>query len=138
MKKENNEFKWKYITVIICLLILVFGIYLFYPYHHSAELECTTGNINLDYKTYWVHEKVKVEIPQQPIPCKWNENMSKNECEEPVSTYIDSWNSKALPQYLRIMGIDNMNCKLKVSGTYNNMQVLGLLYDFKDYLKNLN
>lgn len=135
---KNNELlilKWKCITTIIALLVIALGIYLFYPYQHSVELECSSGDINLDYKTYWVNEKVKTEIPTAPL-CSVDQKIGVYyNCTNPNPIYVDSWNSKALPQYLRIMGIDNMNCKLKVSGTYNNIQVLELFYEFKDYLK---
>ena len=117
MSKDNNEMKkyWiKYIavcfTVIVSIILVFSGIFLVFPVTTTSDISCSTGDIDLDFQVNVVNEKVTEEIP-----CYFNPSNTSG-C---TPMKVTRWNQEPLIQYFRLMGIDNLNCKIKTTSTGN-------------------
>ena len=103
MKIEKNNSLLYCLTIIGSLLIVCIGFFLSYPYQKNISIECSSGEIKADYYINFVNEKVNL-------------------------TYDGKYyKSESLPQYFRLNGINNLNCKMQVSGEFSNLQLASMM-----------
>ena len=122
-KKEDKSKVTKYwitgIVVILSIILIFSGIFLVFPITSTSDISCSTGKIDTDIQVNWYNEKVTEEIPKV-LSCKTDPKTGLSyDCEKESPEYTTRWKTDTLPQSFRLMGIDNMNCRIKTTSTNN-------------------